>query len=103
MYPRCLLFFAVITITLTACGEVAQLPFSAGVGSHPQLPPPNPTLIPTVNIAQAAGWPENGKPVAAPDMAVNGLAGASAQKVTVTLYFQALSIRYNSITHSLLS
>jgi len=74
MYPRCLLFFAVITITLTACGEVAQLPFSAGVGSHPQLPPPNPTLIPTVNIAQAAGWPENGKPVAAPDMAVNAFA-----------------------------
>jgi glucose/arabinose dehydrogenase len=53
---------------------VAQLPISAGVGSHPQLPPPNHTLIPTVNIAQAVGWPENGKPVAAPGMAVNAFA-----------------------------
>jgi glucose/arabinose dehydrogenase len=53
---------------------VAQLPISAGVGSHPQLPPPNQTLIPTVNIAKAVGWPENGKPVAAPGMVVNAFA-----------------------------
>jgi glucose/arabinose dehydrogenase len=68
------LLFLVITITLTGCGEVAQLPLSAGVGSHPQLPPPNPTLIPTVNIAQAVGWPENIKPVAASGMVVNAFA-----------------------------
>ncbi|WP_340123897.1 sorbosone dehydrogenase family protein [Methylobacter svalbardensis] len=61
-------------IALTACGEVAQLPIEAGIGPHPQLPPPNPTLIPTVNIAPAKGWPENGKPVAAPGMAVNAFA-----------------------------
>ena len=53
---------------------MAQLPIAAGVGSHPQLPPPNPTLIPTVNIAEAVGWPENGKPVAAPGMTVNAFA-----------------------------
>ncbi|MGZ8159681.1 MAG: PQQ-dependent sugar dehydrogenase [Methylobacter sp.] len=53
---------------------MAQLPISAGVGPHPQLPPPNPTLIPTVNIAEAVGWPENEKPVAAPGMAVNAFA-----------------------------
>jgi glucose/arabinose dehydrogenase len=75
MYPRRLLLLAVIAIPLTACGEVAQLPIAAGVGSHPQLPPPNPTLIPTVNIAQAVGWPANGKPVAAPGMTVNAFAG----------------------------
>ncbi len=73
MYPRRLLFIAA-AITLTACGEEARLPISAGVGPHPQLPPPNPTLIPTVNIAQAVGWSINEKPVAAPGMTVNAFA-----------------------------
>lgn len=74
MYPRRTFLFAVAVMALTACGEVAQLPIEAGIGPHPQLPPPNPTLIPTVNIAPAKGWPENGKPVAAPGMAVNAFA-----------------------------
>ncbi|MDP1771571.1 MAG: sorbosone dehydrogenase family protein [Methylobacter sp.] len=74
MYPRHSLLFAAAVIALTACGEMAQLPITAGVGPHPQLPPPNPTLIPTVNIAPAKGWPENGKPVAAPGMTVNAFA-----------------------------
>jgi len=73
MYPRRLLL-AVVAIALTACGEEARLPISAGVGSHPQLPPPNPTLIPTVHIAPALGWPINGKPVVAPGMTVNAFA-----------------------------
>jgi glucose/arabinose dehydrogenase len=68
------LLFAVLTIALTACGEEARLPISAGVGAHPQLPPPNLTLIPTVNIAPAKGWPENEKPLAAPGMTVNAFA-----------------------------
>ena len=75
MRSRLSLLFAVVAIALTACGEVAQLPIAAGVGPHPQLPPPNPTIIPTVNIAQAVGWPENGKPMAAPGMTVNAFAG----------------------------
>ncbi len=75
MYPRRLLMFTMVAIALTACGEMAQLPIAASVGPHPQLPPPNPTLIPTVNIAPAKGWPANGKPVAAPGMTVNAFAG----------------------------
>ena len=74
MFRERSLLFVVVAITLTACGEVAQLPMTAGVGAHPQLPPPNPTLIPTVNIAQAVGWPENGKPESAPGMVVNAFA-----------------------------
>ncbi|MCY7307670.1 MAG: sorbosone dehydrogenase family protein, partial [Rhodoferax sp.] len=42
---------------LSACGEVARLPTSAGMGALPTLPAPRPTLIPTVNIAPAIGWP----------------------------------------------
>jgi len=63
-----------MSIALTACGDVAQLPITAGIGPDPQLPPPNSTLFPTVHIAQAVGWPANGKPAAAPGMAVNAFA-----------------------------
>ena len=62
-------------MALTACGEVAQLSVSAGVGPHPQLPQPNPTLIPTINIAPAKGWPIDGKPLAAAGLTVNRFAG----------------------------
>jgi hypothetical protein len=36
-----------------------------GSGPSPQLPPPNKTLVPTVNIAPAIGWPQGAKPQAA--------------------------------------
>ncbi len=59
---------------LAACSEVATLPFSAGVGPDPRLPPPRPTLVPTVKIARAVGWPAGGKPVAAAGTAVSAFA-----------------------------
>ena len=74
MKPRRSLLLSAIAVVLSACGDVAQLPVAAGIGPHPQLPPPNPTLIPTVNIAPAVGWPANGKPAAAAGMTVNAFA-----------------------------
>ena len=56
-------------LTLFAC-ESATLPVEAGIGPRPQLPPPNPTLIPTVNIAPAVGWAPGETPSAAPGLAV---------------------------------
>jgi len=53
-------------LILTACGEIAKLPISAGTGSQPTLPPPQRTLIPTVNIAPAKGWAPGTTPIAAP-------------------------------------
>ncbi len=50
---------------LAACGESSSLQVSDGTGPSPKLPEPNKTLIPTVNIAPAVGWPEGGKPTAA--------------------------------------
>jgi glucose/arabinose dehydrogenase len=50
---------------LAACGETSRLQVSDGTGPSPRLPEPNKTLIPTVNIAPAIGWPEGAKPVAA--------------------------------------
>lgn len=50
---------------LAACGESSSLQVTDGTGPSPKLPEPNKTLIPTVNIAPAIGWPEGGKPTAA--------------------------------------
>ncbi len=60
--------------TLAACGDMAKLPVSAGTGANPQLPPPNPSLITTVNIAPAKSWPEGQKPTAAPGTQVAAFA-----------------------------
>ena len=64
----------IIAVTLTACAESARLPLAAGIGADPALPPPTQTLIPTVHIAPAAGWPDGGKPTAAPGTTVSSFA-----------------------------
>jgi glucose/arabinose dehydrogenase len=70
--------FSLLTIflmlNLAGCGDVATLPESASVGPHPVLPPPRATLIPTVNIAPAKGWPAGATPVAAAGLAVHAYA-----------------------------
>jgi glucose/arabinose dehydrogenase len=59
---------------LAGCGDTAKLPESASIGAQPQLPPPAGSLIPTLHIAPAAGWPADGKPQAAPGFTVSALA-----------------------------
>ena len=63
-----------LLLTLTACGEVATLPVSAGMGSKPSLPEPQNSLVPTVHIAPAKGWPEGTAPQAAPGTRVAAFA-----------------------------
>ncbi len=53
------------SMLLSACGTSAQLPVDAGVGPLPALPEPKHSLIPTVNVAPARGWPEGSQPVGA--------------------------------------
>ena len=59
---------------LTACGDRARLRVAQGTGPAPVLPPPVRTLIPTVNVADATGWPSGTAPVAAPGLRVNAFA-----------------------------
>jgi len=61
-------------LALAACGEVAKLPVSAGTGPQPTLPPPHQTLIPTVNVAPAKGWPPDAMPQGAPGTRVAAFA-----------------------------
>src|SRR5688500_20318227 len=53
-------------LSLVACSEMSRLPSGADIGPNPTLPEPNSTLIPTVKIAPAKGWPAGGTPKAAP-------------------------------------
>ena len=61
-------------VLLGGCGDMARLPVAAGTGPAPQLPAPNKTLIPTVNIAPADRWPPGTAPMAAAGLAVNAYA-----------------------------
>ena len=64
----------ILSVALAGCGEQATLPDTAGMGPKPALPPPNPTLIPTVNIAPAVGWREGRTPTASGGLAVKAFA-----------------------------
>lgn len=69
-----LLPLALLVSACSACAEQATLSVSQGSGPNPQLPAPNPGLLPTVNIATAVGWPAGGKPTAAPGTQVSAFA-----------------------------
>jgi glucose/arabinose dehydrogenase len=57
-----------------SCGQSARLTVADGMGSDPELPPPNPSLIPIIEIAPAVGWTHGGAPVAAEGLAVTAYA-----------------------------
>ena len=61
-------------VGIAGCGASARLPVAAGTGPHPTLPPPNPTLIPTVHVVSAKGWSHGATPVAAEKMRVAAFA-----------------------------
>ncbi len=63
-----------VVSALAACGDTAKLPDTAGMGPNPTLPAPLSTLIPTVNIAPAKGWPAGMMPTAMPGLAVTAFA-----------------------------
>lgn len=63
-----------LAVALAGCGETARLRVADGSGPSPQIPEPNKSLIPTLNVAKAIGWPEGGKPQGAPGTTVNAYA-----------------------------
>jgi glucose/arabinose dehydrogenase len=65
---------AMLAVLLSGCGDAAKLPEQASTGPNPTLPPPDHSLIPTVNIATAIGWPRDGKPKPAAGLSVNNFA-----------------------------
>ncbi|MDK1373609.1 MULTISPECIES: sorbosone dehydrogenase family protein [unclassified Sinorhizobium] len=73
---------AIVTIILTGalatgCAGVSaqgRAEQSGVYGPDPKLPAPSRTLVPTVNIAEAKGWPNGAKPRAASGLAVKAFA-----------------------------
>ncbi len=68
------LFRLVLILGLAGCADTARLPLSAGMGPDPALPPPVQSLIPTVDIAPAIGWPEGAQPRSATGTRVTAFA-----------------------------
>jgi len=72
-YGRILILIMAGMAVMSNC-TMAREPVESGFGPDPKLPPPEQSLMPTVNIAKAIGWPEGAKPVAAAGTAVNAFA-----------------------------
>jgi glucose/arabinose dehydrogenase len=68
------LLVSCLSLGLVACGDEATLSEEAGMGPDPKLPEPKSSLIPTVNIAPARGWPSETAPKPAAGLAVAAFA-----------------------------
>lgn len=68
------LLLALIALSLVACGDEATLPVEAGTGPNPQLPAPVQSILPTVVLARAVGWPEGVTPKAGSGFSVSAFA-----------------------------
>ncbi len=68
------IFTALLVTGFSGCGNVATLPIAAGTGMQPTLPAPVTTLVPTVNIAPAKGWPAGRTPTPAAGLRVQAFA-----------------------------
>jgi glucose/arabinose dehydrogenase len=64
-----------LALALTACGSPSDRPVDLAIGPSPQLVKPQSSLIPTVNVAKAEGWPAGKMPTAATGLKVNQFAG----------------------------
>ena len=61
-------------LSLAACGDSSQIGEEAAHGPDPKLPEPTETLIPTLKIADATGWPAGKMPKAAAGLKVAAFA-----------------------------
>jgi glucose/arabinose dehydrogenase len=56
------------------CVDRPALPEASGFGPNPALPPPEPTTVPTIEVAPAKRWSEGERPTPAPGLAVAAFA-----------------------------
>jgi len=75
---------AAMALPLAACSDPQDTATAEqSYGASPNLPAPQKSWIPTVNIATATSWPSGAKPKAANGMAVNAFAAALDHPRTV--------------------
>lgn len=63
-----------LTFLSPANAGIPEGAMPVGYGVNPKLPKPDPSLIPTISIANVVGWPAGKTPVAAPGMKVGAFA-----------------------------
>jgi len=61
-------------LTMTGCTMPSKTPITDSYGSDPDLPKPQSSLLPTVNIASAKGWPAGEMPIPATGLKVQAFA-----------------------------
>ena len=71
---RIIFLASLLPLLAAACGDNSKLPEHASIGSNPTIPAPQESFIPTVKIAPAKGWPDDGRPTAADGLVVNAFA-----------------------------
>jgi glucose/arabinose dehydrogenase len=73
--PVLAIAIAALALLLTACNDPQDtVTAERSYGPSPELPAPQKSWVPTINIATATGWSAGGKPAAANGMAVNAFA-----------------------------
>jgi len=68
------LIVALSAVAAAGCGATARLSVAEGTGPRPSLPPPKKSVLPTVNVVDATGWPADAAPMATPGTAVAAFA-----------------------------
>ena len=63
-----------VLLLVAGCGDRATLNVAQGTGPAPVLPPPSHSLIPTIKVAKAVGWPAGVTPVAGNGLSVKAFA-----------------------------
>jgi glucose/arabinose dehydrogenase len=64
-----------LAVTMFAgCGASARLSVADGTGPNPTLPKPSRSLLPTIKVVNAIGWPQNAKPASADGTTINPFA-----------------------------
>jgi glucose/arabinose dehydrogenase len=71
-FPSCVIAAGVFSVSVLLADD--PLPPNAQYGPNPPLPPPQKTILPTVDIAPAKGWPAGATPTAASSFAIKALA-----------------------------
>ncbi|MDO9412821.1 MAG: sorbosone dehydrogenase family protein [Pseudolabrys sp.] len=72
--PAMIIITGILALALAGCGDSSKLPEQASHGPNPTIPEPVTSLIPTLHVAKAVGWPEGVKPKPAAGMNVNAFA-----------------------------
>ena len=64
-----------LVLLASACGQTSTQSVDTMIGPNPPLDAPHKTLLPTVNVAEAKGWPTGQIPTPAAGLKVNEFAG----------------------------